>query len=67
MSRALVTNDWRKLSRAARRERDPKKFVYLLKQLYDVVNEGEEKRGISRKAKPRRLKRARVERELEAA
>jgi hypothetical protein len=47
MPRALVTNDWRKLSRAARKERDPKKFVYLLKQLYNAVNEGEEKRGIS--------------------
>jgi hypothetical protein len=67
MPRALVTNDWRKLSRAARKERDPKKFVYLLKRLYDVVNGGEEKRGISRKAKLRRVKRARVERELEAA
>jgi hypothetical protein len=67
MPRTLVTNDWRKLSQAARKERDPKKFIYLLKQLYDVVNEGEEKRGISREAKLRRAKRARVERELEAA
>jgi hypothetical protein len=67
MSRALVTNDWRKLSKAARKERDPKKFVNLLKQLYDVVNEGEEKHCISRKAKLRRIKRSRVKRELEAA
>ena len=67
MPRALVTNDWRKLSKAARKERNPKKFVYLLKQLYDVVNKGEEKRGVSREAKLRRAKRARVERELEAA
>jgi hypothetical protein len=63
MSRALVTNDWRKLSKAARKERDPKKFVYLLKQLYDVVNE----RSASREANLRRAKRTRVERELEAA
>jgi hypothetical protein len=67
MSRALVTRNWRKLSRAARKERDPKKFVHLLKQLYDVVNEGAEKRGISRKARLRRAKRARVEHALEAA
>ena len=40
MSRALVANDWRKLSKAARKERDPKKFVHLLKQLYDVVKWG---------------------------
>jgi hypothetical protein len=66
MPRALVTNDWRKLSKAASKERNPKMFVYLLKQLYDVVNKGEEKRGVSREAKLRRAKRARVERELEA-
>jgi hypothetical protein len=67
MSRTLVTRDWRELSKAARKERDPKKFVYLLKQLYDVVNEGEEKRSASREAKLRRAKKARVERQLEAA
>lgn len=66
MSRALVTNDWRKLSTAARNERDPKKFVHLLKQLYDVVNDGEEKRRVSPEAKHRRTQGARVERELEA-
>jgi hypothetical protein len=59
MSKALVTNDWRKLSKAARRERDPKTFVYLLKQLYDVVSQGEGKRGVSREAKLRRANRAR--------
>jgi len=67
MRRARVTNDWRKLSKAASKERNPRKFVYLLKQLYDVVNEGEEKRGLGREAKLRRAKRTRVERELEAA
>ena len=55
MLRALFTNDWRKLSKAARKERDPKKFVYLLKQLYEVVNnKGEGQRGVSREAKLRR-------------
>lgn len=50
MSIALVTNDWRKLSRAARRERDPRKFVRLLKRLYDVVNEDVKERKVSRAA-----------------
>jgi len=67
MPRVLVTKDWRKLSKAARKARGPKKFVYLLKQLYDVVNGGEGKRGVSREAKLRRVKRARAQRELEAA
>jgi hypothetical protein len=42
MRRNLVSNDWRRLSKAARKEHDPKKFVCLLKQLYDLVNEREE-------------------------
>jgi len=67
MSRPLVTNDWRKLSKAARNERDPKKFVRILKQLYDVVNEDQEKRSVNRDARPRQSKAARVRRELEAA
>jgi hypothetical protein len=67
MSRPLVTNDWRKLSKAARNERDPKKFVPILKQLYDVVNEDQEKRSVNRGARPRQSKAARVQRELEAA
>jgi hypothetical protein len=67
MPRALVSNVWRKLSKAARKERDPKKFVVLLKQLYDLVNEGGEKRSLSQEARLRRAKRTRVERELEAA
>jgi hypothetical protein len=67
MPRALVTNDWRKLSKAARKERNPIKFIYLLKRLYDVVNEGEQKRGVRRKATLRRPKKARVEHELAAA
>jgi hypothetical protein len=67
MSRALVTHDWRKLSKAARQESDPKKFGYLLKQLYDVVNEGEKERSVSRKAKHRWAKPARVQGRPEAA
>jgi hypothetical protein len=57
MRRVLDTYDWRKLSKAARKERNLKKFVYLLKQLYDVVNEGGEKQSVSRVAKHRRPKR----------
>jgi len=51
MSRAVATNDWRKLSKAARKERNPKKFVHLLKQLYDVVNASEEEGRVSPEAK----------------
>ena len=57
MSRALVTNDWRQLSKAARQEHDPKKFVYLLKRLYDLLNEGEKERTVSIKV-DRRLTKA---------
>ncbi len=67
MSRILVTNDWRKLSKAARNERDPQKFVYLLKQLYDVLNKDEGKRSVNREARPRRSKVVRIERKLKAA
>ncbi len=67
MSRPLVTNNWRKLSKASRNERDPKKFVRILKQLYDLVNERQEKRSVNRDVRPRQSKAARVRRELEAA
>ena len=67
MPRALITGDWRKLSKAARQERDPDKFVYLLKQLYDLVNEDEGIAVSSRAAKPLRGKEARTRRGLEAA
>jgi hypothetical protein len=67
MPRAVVTGDWRKLSKAARKERDPDKFVYLLKQLYDLVNEDEGKRGVSREAKLHRQKGTRLKRGLRAA
>ncbi len=29
---------WKKLARAARQERDPRKFMYLVKELYDLLN-----------------------------
>jgi hypothetical protein len=51
MSRAVITDDWRKLAKAARKERNLKKFVHLLKQLYDVVNAGEEKGRLTPEAK----------------
>jgi hypothetical protein len=46
VSRAVVTNDWRQLSNATRQEHDPKKSVYLLKPLCDVLNEGEKERSV---------------------
>jgi hypothetical protein len=67
MPPTLVTSDWRKLSKAVRKERNPIEFIYLLKRLYDVVNEDEEKRAVRRKAKLRRPKRERVEHERAAA
>ena len=57
MSRAVVTNDWRQLSKAARQEHDPKKFVYLLKRLYDVLNESGKERSV-RSTVDRRLAKA---------
>jgi hypothetical protein len=35
-------NRWKQLASAARQERDPRKFIYLVKQLYDLLNYGEE-------------------------
>ena len=35
-------NRWKQLASAARQERDPRKFMYLVKQLYDLLNYGEE-------------------------
>ena len=58
MSSTMVTYDWEQLSESARQERDPKKFVFLLKQLYDVVNEGEKEHSVSRNAKRRLAKAA---------
>jgi hypothetical protein len=65
MSRTTITNDWRKLSKAARKESDPKKFVHLLKRLYDVVNAGEEEPRVSPEAGHRKA--VVVEGEVEAA
>lgn len=33
---------WKQLASAARQERNPRKFMYLVKQLYDLLNNGEE-------------------------
>jgi hypothetical protein len=38
----VLRSRWTKLASAARRERDPRKFIYLVKQLYDLLNYGEE-------------------------
>jgi len=35
-------NRWKQLARAARQERDPSRFMHLVKQLYDLLNYGEE-------------------------
>jgi len=29
---------WKKLAHAARQERNPRKFIYLVKELYDLLN-----------------------------
>lgn len=44
MSRVPPAKDWRKLAQAARQEKDPKKFVYLLHKLYCAVNARKPKR-----------------------
>jgi hypothetical protein len=67
MSRVPVSKDWRKLSQAARQERNPKKFVYLLKQLYDVLNEGEEDRSGENIVDSSSAERVRTDHEHEAA
>ncbi len=35
-------NRWKQLASAARQERDPRRFMHLVKQLYDLLNYGEE-------------------------
>ena len=59
MSRTPTAKDWRKLARTARKERsrNPKTFAYMLKQLYDVVNEGKEQSGSKDDREARRTKR----------
>ena len=39
---SVSRNRWKQLANAARQERDPRKFIYLVKQLYDLLNYGEE-------------------------
>jgi hypothetical protein len=41
MPRSPIKRNARMLSLAARKEPDPKKFLYLLKQLYDALNDDE--------------------------
>jgi hypothetical protein len=53
MSRGMVSMDWVKLSAAARRERDPIRFMQLIKQLYDVLNTREDEKNIAGEAKTR--------------
>jgi hypothetical protein len=35
-------NRWKQLASAARQERDPMRFMHLVKQLYDLLNYGED-------------------------
>ncbi len=35
-------NRWKQLASAARQERDPREFMHLVKQLYDLLNNSEE-------------------------
>ena len=59
MSRRMVSIDWIELSAAAQNERDPIRFMHLLKQLYDVLNTREEENDFAGEEK--------VRAELEAA
>jgi len=42
MSGTVPRKRWKQLARVARHERNPRKFIYLVKQLYDLLNYGEE-------------------------
>lgn len=53
MSRRMNTTDWMTLAAAAREEQDPKKFMLLIKQLYDVLNMRECEAGVEREASTR--------------
>ena len=44
----LVAKDWKELSKAASQERDPKKFMDLIEQLNQALEEAEEKSQSSR-------------------
>jgi len=56
MPRSPIKRNARILSEADRYERDPKKFLYLLKQLYDVLNDHQ---SITTNSSKRRTKHAR--------
>jgi hypothetical protein len=44
---APVAKDWRELSKAAREERDPKKFMELIEQLNQALEQVDERRKVS--------------------
>jgi hypothetical protein len=46
MSRRMASTDWVTLAAAAQREKDPMRFMQLIKQLYDVVNMREEEQDL---------------------
>lgn len=43
----LVAKDWRELSKAATQERDPKKFMELIDQLNEALEEIQDRPGPS--------------------
>jgi hypothetical protein len=49
----MVSIDWFDLSAAAQNERDPIRFMHLLKQLYDVLNTREEENDVAGEDKVR--------------
>jgi hypothetical protein len=44
---APVAKDWRELSKAANQERDPKKFMELIDQLNQALEQEDERRKVS--------------------
>jgi hypothetical protein len=48
----LVSKDWRELSEAASKERDPNKLMELIAQLNEVLQEREERVRGKRKEEP---------------
>ena len=50
----LVSNDWRELSEAASKERDPNKLMELIAQLNEVLKQREERLRAKKKDEPPR-------------
>jgi hypothetical protein len=46
MARRLNSTDWMSLAEAARDEQDPKRFMVLIKMLYDVLNTRENEMNV---------------------